>query len=78
MHSRIPAAGIRRFGGEKSEDRKLNAVEATAEAVRMVERLQRLGHQALRLLLKIRGEKPPKNVNRLDWFGTILGTLDRD
>ena len=31
MHSRLPAAGTRHYGGEKGEERRLSAVEATAD-----------------------------------------------
>ena len=43
-------------------DRPITAVEANQEATRMVERLQRLYQNALRMLLNLRRAKPPRLI----------------
>lgn len=70
MHSREPALPQRAYVPE-SEPRRLSAVESTAEAVRMVESLQRLFQNTLRVLVKARGEKAV--AKSVDWFGAPLG-----
>jgi hypothetical protein len=60
LHSGDPAAlPARRRRGEADEPRRLTAAEPTAEAVRMVERLQRLFQAALRLFLAQRRRRVP-------------------
>jgi hypothetical protein len=59
MRSREPATIVgRRRQGDRGEDRRQTAAEATAEAGRMVERLQRLYQNTLRLLVSLRRGKP--------------------
>ena len=55
----------------ESEPRRLSAVESTAEAVRMVERLQRLFQNTLRMSAEARGEK--HGARPVDWFGALVG-----
>jgi hypothetical protein len=43
--------------GERAEPRRQDSAEATQEAMRMVERLHRLYHNALRMLLSLRRGK---------------------
>jgi hypothetical protein len=74
MHSREPALPQRAYVPE-SEPRRLSAVESTAEAVRMVESLQRLFQNTLRVLVKARGEKAvAKSVRSATWAG-VVGTV---
>ena len=54
MRSREPQAVLARRREGQDEDRRQSAAEATAEAGRMVERLQRLSQNVLRLLLSLR------------------------
>jgi hypothetical protein len=69
MQSSEPALPQRVFVPE-SQPRRLSALEATAEAMRMVERFQRLFQNSLCLLLKLRGEKPL--TPRTDWYAAML------
>jgi len=58
MRSRDPfTVTHRRALGDRSEERKLSTAEATVEAGRMVERLQRLYQNAVRLLVNLRRGK---------------------
>jgi hypothetical protein len=58
MRSRDPfTVTHRRAHGDRSEERRLSAAEATVEAGRMVERLQRLYQNAVRLLVHLRRGK---------------------
>jgi hypothetical protein len=58
MRSRDPMTVTnRKFRGEREEERRQNAAEATFEAGRMVERLQRLFQNAVRLLVNLRRGK---------------------
>jgi hypothetical protein len=58
LRSRDPATITRRRPqGDRGDDRRQSAAEATAEAGRMVERLQRLYQNAVRLLLSLRRGK---------------------
>jgi hypothetical protein len=58
LRSREPATITRRrTQGDRGDDRRQSAAEATAEAGRMVERLQRLYQNAVRLLLSLRRGK---------------------
>ncbi|HEV3146204.1 MAG TPA: hypothetical protein VGZ47_20120 [Gemmataceae bacterium] len=50
--------------GEREEPRRQSAADATLEAMRMVERLQRLYHNALRMLLSLRRGKPQVIVRK--------------
>jgi hypothetical protein len=59
MRSRDPMTVTnRKFLGEKADERRQSAAEATIEAGRMVERLQRLYQNAVRLLVGLRRGKP--------------------
>lgn len=59
MRSRDPMTVThRKFRGEREDDRRQSAAEATAEAGRMVERLQRLHQNAVRLLVALRRGHP--------------------
>jgi hypothetical protein len=59
MRSRDPMTVThRKFRGEGEEDRRQSAAEATVEAGRMVERLQRLYQNAVRLLIALRRGHP--------------------
>ena len=60
LHSDEPAARPgQRLRGAGEEPRRLSAAEATQEAARMVERLQRLFESALRTLLSLRRGRGP-------------------
>jgi len=59
MRSRDPQTVThRKFRSEPGDDRRQSAAEATFEAGRMVERLQRLAQNAARLLVHLRRGKP--------------------
>jgi hypothetical protein len=69
MHSREPALPGRRIRSHK-EPRCSTSVEATAEAIHMSERLQRLFLNALRLFLN--SHRSRKSLPRSDWYQSLL------
>jgi hypothetical protein len=69
LNSREPVLP-QRTNVPEGEPRRLSAVESTAEAVRMVERFQKLFQNTLRMLLKARGEK--LTTPRTDWYNSML------
>jgi hypothetical protein len=59
--------------GSKEEPRRQSAAEATLEAIRMVERLQRLYHNALRTLLSLRRRTPQLIVRKAGQVNLAAG-----
>jgi len=59
--------------GNREQPRRQDSAEATQEAMRMVERLQRLYHNALRMLLSLRRGKPQLIVRKAGQVNLAAG-----
>lgn len=64
---------MKQSDGPREEPRRINALEATQEAMRMVERMQRLFQNSLRTLLGLRRNRQPFIINQSAQVNVAVG-----